>query len=56
VAQRAGGDPRLTGQIRPGKTADYYHAREIINGLDRASTIAGYAQKLERILRRSLVR
>jgi putative chitinase len=47
---------KLSDFIHRGKPADYYHAREIINGLDRASTIAGYAQKLERILRRSLVR
>jgi predicted chitinase len=42
--------------IRPGRRADYYHAREIINGLDRAGTIAGYAQKLEGILRHSRTR
>ena len=35
---------KLSDFIRPGKAADYYHAREIINGLDRAGTIGGYAQ------------
>lgn len=37
-----------------GKTTDYVHARRIINGLDRADLIAGYATKLETILRGSL--
>ena len=45
---------KLSDFIRPGKAADYYYAREIINGLDRAGTIGGYAQKLEPILRHSL--
>jgi putative chitinase len=30
---------------------DYVNARKIINGLDKAELIAGYAQKIERILR-----
>ena len=35
--------------------ADYVNARKIINGLDQAERIAGYAQKLEAILRQSVV-
>jgi putative chitinase len=35
-------------------TTDYVNARRIINGLDHASTIAGYAHKWETILRGSL--
>lgn len=38
-----------------GAKADYVNARRIINGLDRARTIARYAVKLEKILRRSAV-
>lgn len=34
---------------------DYHDARRIVNGLDKAELIAGYAQKFERILRASLV-
>ena len=34
---------------------DYVNARRIINGTDRAQTIAGYAIKLEAILRASVV-
>ena len=34
-----------------GDTCDYVNARKIINGLDKAELIAGYAQKIERILR-----
>jgi len=37
-----------------GTKADYVNARRIINGLDRAQTIAGYAVKLARILRQSV--
>ena len=35
-------------------TADYFNARRIINGTDRAATIQAYAQNLERIIRASL--
>ena len=35
---------------------DYVNARRIINGLDQAATIAGYARTLESILKASLVR
>jgi predicted chitinase len=35
-------------------TADYTNARKIINGLDKADTIAGYAVKLEKILKASV--
>lgn len=38
-----------------GNKRDYVNARRIINGLDRAQTIAGYAVKLERVLRRSAI-
>lgn len=34
---------------------DYVNARKIINGLDQAQRIAGYAQKLEQVLRQSAV-
>jgi len=34
---------------------DYVNARKIINGLDQAQTIAGYAVKLEAVLRASVV-
>lgn len=45
---------KLSDYIHGAKT-DYLHARQIINGMDRAELIAGYAVKLERILRRSAV-
>ena len=32
-------------------TADYLNARRVINGMDKAATIAGYASKLEECLR-----
>jgi len=38
-----------------GDTCDYVNARKIINGLDQAERIAGYAQKLEPLLRDSVV-
>lgn len=38
-----------------GDTCDYVNARKIINGLDQAERIAGYAQKLEKVLRDSAV-
>jgi putative chitinase len=37
------------------KTCDYKNARRIINGLDRASEIAGYAREYEKILRNSQI-
>lgn len=37
---------RLSDYIYPGKT-DYYNARRIVNGTDKASTIAGYADDYE---------
>jgi putative chitinase len=39
-----------------GSGCDYYHAREIINALDSAERVQGYAEKLEAILRGSLVK
>lgn len=33
---------------------DYVNARRVVNGLDKANLIAGYAEKFERILRASL--
>ena len=36
--------------------SDYVNARRIINGVDQATKIAGYASTLEGILRASLVR
>lgn len=38
-----------------GEKCDYVNARKIINGLDQADRIAGYATKLESILRASVV-
>ncbi|HEX6370566.1 MAG TPA: SH3 domain-containing protein [Longimicrobium sp.] len=38
-----------------GEQCDYVNARRIINGTDRAQTIAGYAVKLEAVLRASVV-
>lgn len=38
-----------------GDTCDYVNARKIINGLDQAQRIAGYAEKLEQVLRASAV-
>jgi uncharacterized protein YraI len=38
-----------------GDTCDYVNARKIINGLDQADRIAGYARKLETVLRASAV-
>lgn len=35
-------------------SADYYNARRIINGTDRADTIRGYADKFEKILNTAL--
>jgi hypothetical protein len=34
-------------------SADYYNARRIINGLDKAELIRGYAKSLEQLLRLS---
>ncbi|HEX8499168.1 MAG TPA: glycoside hydrolase family 19 protein [Pyrinomonadaceae bacterium] len=39
------------GDFIGGGRADYRNARKIINGLDRADLIAGYAKKLEKALR-----
>jgi hypothetical protein len=38
-----------------GERCDYRNARRIVNGLDRAELIAGYARTLEAILRGSIV-
>jgi len=43
----------LAAYISTGST-DYHNARRIINGLDRATDIAGYAKNFERILRAAL--
>ena len=45
---------KLADYIHDG-ACDYVQARKIINGLDQAERIAGYAQKLEAILRGSAV-
>lgn len=37
------------------RTTDYVNARRIINGLDQANTIAGYARTWEAVLRGSLI-
>lgn len=39
-----------------GSQADYKNARKIINGLDKAEVIKGYAEKFEKILNESIVR
>lgn len=39
-----------------GDKCDYKNARRIINGLDQCDTIKGYAEKLESILRASIVK
>lgn len=44
---------KLSDYINASRT-DYVNARRIINGLDHASTIAGYAQKWHTILQNSL--
>jgi hypothetical protein len=36
------------------QACDYFQARRIINGLDQAEKIQGYAQKLEAVLKDSL--
>lgn len=41
-------------QYIEGSTCDYTNARRIINGTDQAEKIAGYAQKLEKVLRDSV--
>jgi Chitinase class I len=45
---------RRLAQYIHGNVANYYAARQIINGLDRALLIAGYATKFEAILRGSM--
>lgn len=45
---------RLSNYI-DGERCDYHDARRIINGLDRAALIAGYAVALEGVLRTSLI-
>ena len=45
---------RLSTYINDEKV-DYVNARRIINGVDRAQLIAGYARKLEQVLRDSVV-
>lgn len=37
------------------QTCDYKNARKIINGLDKADTIKGYAEKLESFLNESMI-
>ena len=46
---------RKLSQYISGDTCDYVNARRIINGTDQADRIAGYAQKLEQVLRASAV-
>ena len=45
---------KLADYIHDGE-CDYVNARRIINGTDQAQRIAGYAQKLEQVLRGSVV-
>jgi len=44
---------KLSDFIQGGKPPDYVNARKIINGLDQAQTIAGYATAFELVLRAS---
>jgi predicted chitinase len=37
-------------------TTDYYNARRVINGIDRASLIAGYASRFQEIMEKSTVK
>lgn len=41
---------RRLGQYIAGETTDYFNARKIVNGLDAAKIIVGYAQEWERKL------
>ena len=43
---------KLGRYVKTGKT-DYYNARRVVNGLDRATLIKGYATKFQKILSRS---
>ena len=43
------------GDPEQGQMVDYYHARKVINGLDKARTIEGYAKKFEEALDRANV-
>lgn len=45
---------RLSDYIRD-TTCDYFNSRRIINGTDRATLIAGYAQTFERVLNAAMV-
>lgn len=45
----------LPGYIQ-GDTCDYFNARRIINGLDQAERIQGYAQAFEPVLTQALIR
>jgi putative chitinase len=38
------------GHYITGKKCDYFNARRVINGTDRAELLAGYAQRFERVL------
>jgi hypothetical protein len=42
------------GEFIVGSVADYVNARQVINGLDKANDIAGYAYKFERIFAHSI--
>jgi hypothetical protein len=46
---------KLSQFFRKGKPPDYHNARTIVNGLDQAELIAGYARALERALRAALL-
>jgi len=38
-----------------GNFRDYYNARRVINGLDKANLIAGYARNFEKIITKSII-
>ena len=47
---RAGSLARSCSDYIYGNTCDYVNARRIVNGTDRAETIAGYAEKFQSAL------
>lgn len=46
---------RRLGQYVSADKCDYRNARRVVNGLDKADLIAGYARQLEAILRRAVL-
>ncbi len=42
-----------TARSLPGQSVDFFNARQIINGHDRAELIAGHAKKFQQVLDRA---